>query len=162
MKRVFIGLVSIILFASVSFAQNKNQSTGSGDKSAEILTEAKRAIDKGNAQWVEAWEKNDPSMIASIFTENGVILSSSGKVIKGHQQIHDAIKAFMQALGKGSKVGIATTNVWVDGDTAYETGKSTYTYQQDGKTVADEGRYATSWKRQKDGSWKLAVAMSVP
>lgn len=156
MKRPFIGLAFIILFASVSFAQTTNS------KSPDVLAEAKRAIDKGNAQWIEAWDKNDPSMIASIFTEDGAILSSSGRVIKGHQRIQESMKAFMQALGKGSKVTVTTTNVWVDGDTAYETGKSTYTYQQDGKTVADEGRYATSWKRQKDGSWKLIIAMSVP
>jgi ketosteroid isomerase-like protein len=31
-----------------------------------------------------------------------------------------------------------------------------------GKPGVDEGRYVTIWKRQKDGSWKLAMDMGVP
>jgi ketosteroid isomerase-like protein len=29
----------------------------------------------------------------------------------------------------------------------------------DGKMVMDDGKYATVWKKQVDGSWKLAVDM---
>ncbi len=68
----------------------------------------------------------------------------------------------MQSLGQGVKVTVTTTDVWLDGETAFETGKYLYKYQNKGKPASDEGRYVAMWKRQKDGSWKLAMDMGVP
>jgi len=71
-------------------------------------------------------------------------------------------KAAMHGPDPGVKVTATTVNVWLDGDTAYETGKYKYEYTVKGKPGTDEGRYVTIWKRQKDGSWKLSMDMGVP
>jgi ketosteroid isomerase-like protein len=68
----------------------------------------------------------------------------------------------MQAMGKNTKVTVTTTALWLDGDTAYETGKYSYNFQQNGQPVTDQGRYVTIWKRQGDSSWKIAMDMGVP
>jgi len=68
----------------------------------------------------------------------------------------------MQSVGQGVKVTVTTVDVWLDGDTAFETGKYAYQYQDKGKPATDEGRYVAMEKRQKDGSWKLAMDMRVP
>jgi uncharacterized protein (TIGR02246 family) len=162
MKKFFLAAVIFSITVISIAAQTKNQTKPASAASADVLAEAKRAIDKGNAQWCEAWEKGDPSMVAELFTEDGKILSSSGAVIKGHKQILERQKAVMQALGKGVKVTATTTKVWLDGDTAYESGKYSYTYQENGKTTVDTGKYVTMWKRQKNGSWKLFMDMAVP
>ena len=162
MKRVSVGAIICALLAAAAYARAGGQQTTAAQASSDAMAEARRAIDKGNAQWIEAWEKGDPAMVAALFTEDGSILSGNGKVTKGRRQILERQKAGMQYVGRGVKVSVTTLDVWLDGETAYETGKYSYKYQEKGKPVVDEGRYVTIWKRQKDGSWKLSVDMIVP
>jgi uncharacterized protein (TIGR02246 family) len=160
MKRVLIGLTVVVALASIAFARAHKQATAANDSAA--LADVRRAIDKGNAQWSEGWAKGDAAMVAAIFADDGVQLAGSGKLVKGRQQILERQKAAMRGADPGVKVTVTTVNVWLDGDTAYETGKYKYEYTEKGKPGVDEGRYVTIWKRQKDGSWKLTMDMGVP
>jgi uncharacterized protein (TIGR02246 family) len=160
MKQVFIGIGVAAMVVSVVFGQTKNQTAVAS--ASETLANVRRAIDKGNAQWVEGWEKGDAAVLAAIFADDGVQLAGSGKVFKGPQQIFERQKAAMQSVDPGVKVTLTTVNVWLDGDTAYETGKYKYESKEKGKPTTDEGWYVTIWKRQKDGSWKLSMDMGVP
>ncbi len=51
--------VSLLLFATcisvLAQPENKNETA---------IAEVRKAIDKGNAQWIEAWDKADASLIA--------------------------------------------------------------------------------------------------
>jgi uncharacterized protein (TIGR02246 family) len=161
MKRFLLAIITILLIAHAGLSQTKNPSAVSGEGS-ERLEEAKRAIEKGNAQWIEAWQKGNPEMLAAIFTEDGVMLSQGGKVFKGRQQILERQKEAMQSVTRPIKVSVLTVKVWLDGDTAYETGKYKYEYIKKGNPTTEEGRYVTAWKRQGDGSWKLSMDMAVP
>ena len=126
------------------------------------LGEARQAIDKGNAQWVEAWDKADASLIAALFAEDGVLLGRNGKFFKGSQQVVERMKPVLESAGKGVKATVTTVDLWLDGDNAYETGKYSYTSLEKGQPVTDEGHYVTIWKRQSDGSWKIIMDMGVP
>lgn len=160
MKHVVIGMGIALMVVSMVSAQTKE--TAAPSASDKALAEVRSAIDKGNAQWIEGWAKGDAAMVAAIFADDGVQLASSGKIFKGPKQIQERQKAGMQGADPGVKVTVTTTTVWLDGDTAYETGKYKYEYKEKGKPGVDEGRYVTIWKRQKDGSWKLAMDMGVP
>ena len=160
MKQVLIAICLAAVVGSVVPSKTKNLTAAPG--SSETLADVRRAIDKGNAQWSEGWAKGDAAMVAAIFATDGVQLASSGKIIKGRQEIMERQKAAMQGADPGVKVTVTTVNVWLDGDTAYETGKYKYEYTEKGKPGVDEGRYVTIWKRQNDGSWKLAMDMGVP
>jgi uncharacterized protein (TIGR02246 family) len=161
MKRFLLAILTIFLIAHSGFSQTKSPSVVSGAGS-EKLEEAKRAIEKGNAQWIEAWQTNNPKLLAAIFTEDGLMLSQGGKVFKGRQQILDRQKEAMQSVPRPIKVSVQTVKVWLDGDTAYETGKYKYEYEEKDKAVTEEGWYVTMWKRQADSSWKLAMDMALP
>jgi uncharacterized protein (TIGR02246 family) len=161
MKTLLLATIIILLAAHPNFSQTKNPSAVP-EAASETYAEAKRAIDKGNAQWIEAWEKGDPEMLAAIFTEDGVMLSQGGRVFKGRQQIFERQKEAMQRVTRPIKVSVVTVRIWVDGDTAYETGNYKYEYTEKGKPTREEGRYVTMWKRQGDGSWKLSMDMAVP
>jgi uncharacterized protein (TIGR02246 family) len=161
--RVFLGLCVIFAFGCLVSAQEKKAAElkpVEQNSSPSLLEEAKTAITKGNQQWIEGFEKGDAGLIAAIFAEEGIWLGGNGKAHKG-QALLDRIKGFIKYYGPGVKITVTSTAVWVDGETAYETGKFVYNYQKDGKPVTDEGRYATIWKRQKDGSWKLILDMPV-
>ena len=130
--------------------------------SAAMYNEAKAAIDKGNAEWVEGWKNGDAAKVASIFAPEGVQLSGSGKVIKGPKNIKERQKLAMAGTDPGVKVTVTTTKIWLDGTTAYESGKYKYEYTVKGVAGTDEGKYVTAWKRQKNGEWKLVMDMGVP
>jgi len=161
MKQFVLGAIIVLLAARLAISQAQNPSAVP-EAASERYAEAKRAIDKGNAEWVEAWEKGDPEMVAAIFTDDGVMLSQGGKVFKGRQQILERQKAAMQSVTRPIKVSVITVKIWLNGDVAYETGKYKYEYTEKGTPVTEEGRYVTMWKRQRDGSWKLSVDMAVP
>ncbi|HMF56340.1 MAG TPA: SgcJ/EcaC family oxidoreductase [Pyrinomonadaceae bacterium] len=160
MKQILIGMGVAVMVVSVVFGRTQNQTAV--PSGTEALADVRRAIDSGNRQWIEGWRKGDAAMVAAIFADDGVQLSSNGKVFKGRQQIMERQRAAMQSVDPGVKVTVTTVNVWLDGDTAYETGKYKYEYTEKGKAATDEGRYVTVWKRQRDGSWKLSMDMAVP
>src|SRR4029434_5549632 len=161
MKQFLLGAIIALLASHSALSQTKNASVVP-EAASEIFAEAKRAIDKGNAEWIEAWEKGNPEMLAAIFTDDGVMLSQDGKVFKGRQQILEHQKAAMQSVTRPIKVSVITVKIWLDGDAAYETGKYKYEYTEKGKPTTEEGRYVTMWKRQGDGSWKLDMDMDIP
>jgi uncharacterized protein (TIGR02246 family) len=161
MKLFVLGIITILLAAHPSFSQTKNPSPAP-EAPLETLVEAKRAIDKGNAQWIEAWEKGDPELVAALFTDDAVMLSQGGKVFKGRQQILERQRTAMQSVTRPIKVSVVTVKIWLDGNVAFETGKYKYEYAEKGKPVTEEGRYVTTWKRQGDASWKLSMDMAVP
>jgi uncharacterized protein (TIGR02246 family) len=157
MKRVTLLLIATC-FSALAEQQNKNE----GATPTAALAEARKAIDRGNAQWVDAWDKADASLIAQLFAEDGILLRRNGKFFKGPQQILERMKTALEGAGKGVKATVTTVDLWLDGDTAYETGTYSYKYQENGKPVNEEGRYVTIWKRQSDGSWKIVMDMGVP
>ena len=163
MNKIFFATVSIVITVIASFAQTMSATKTTTD--SDILAEAKLAIDKGNAQWAEAWEKNKPELVVELFAEDGKLLLSSGKVIKGHDQLLALYKNAMKGIGtdiKNIKVSVTTINAWLDGDMVFETGKYVYDYVENGKPVIEAGKYVTIWKKQKDGNWRLMMDMGVP
>jgi uncharacterized protein (TIGR02246 family) len=159
MKQILIAMFALALAATAAQAQAKTSAPLTDDPA---LTAVRAAIDKGNAQWSEGWLKGDAALVAAVFEENGVQLAGSGKIIRGRQAIMERQKVGMAGADPGVKVSVVTLNVWLDGDTAYETGRYKYEYTDKGKPGTDEGHYVTIWKKQKDGSWKLAMDMGVP
>jgi uncharacterized protein (TIGR02246 family) len=159
MKRVILLLIATSLSA---LAEQENKPDSPTTTTTATLSEARKAIDNGNAQWVDAWDKADASLLAGLFAPDGVLLGRNGKVFKGPQQILERQKTAMESAGKGVKATVTTVDLWLDGDTAYETGKYSYKYQEKGQPVTEEGRYVTIWKRQSDGSWKIIMDMGVP
>ena len=158
-----LNLVTVVaLIAGSAFVRAKQEGEGPSPTPSAALAEVRQAIDKGNAQWIAAWEKADASLLSRLFAEDGILLGRNGKISKGPQQIFERQKTAMEGAGKGVKSTVTTVDVWLDGETAYETGKYSYKYQEKGKPVSEEGRYVTIWKRQSDGSWKIIVDMGVP
>ena len=157
MNRVCL-LLFVTCFSVLAQQENNNQSPAQ----SAALADARKAIDKGNAQWVDAWDKADASLIAALFAPDGVLLGRNGKFFKGTNQVFERMKIAMESAGKGVKATVTTVDLWLDGDTAYETGTYSYKYQENGKPVNEEGLYVTIWKKQRDGSWKIVTDMGVP
>lgn len=120
------------------------------------MTKLRRAIDAGNAVWVQAWAKGDATMLPDTFTADGTELVAGGKVFKGRKQILALMRETMLKRGGKAKLTVTTTDVWRVGNTAYETGTAVYEFTVDGQPQTLERRYFTVWKRQsKRGVWKI-------
>lgn len=120
------------------------------------MTKVRQAIDAGNAVWVEAWAKGNAAMLPGTFTTDGKELVAGGKVYKGHKQILALMRDSIQKRGGRAKLTVTTTDLWLDGNTAYETGTALYEFTVGGQPQTLERRYFTIWKRQsKRGAWKI-------
>jgi uncharacterized protein (TIGR02246 family) len=162
MNQIIFTVLAVSMAWSSLCAQAQQTDKRDTQPPSAALTEARQAIDRGNAQWVEAWDKADASIIAGLFAQDGILLGRNGKFFKGPQQIFERQKTVMESAGKGVKATVTTVDLWLDGDTAYETGTYSYKFQEKGQPVTEEGRYVTIWKRQSDGAWKIITDMGVP
>ena len=130
-------------------------------RAADDSATVRRAIDSGNAGYIAGWTHADAKGFASNFAPDGAILTQTGRIIYGR----DAIERRMTDVFKVERMSegrIATTNVFILGDTAYETGRWWFTFVSDGKSEPDSGRFVEVWKRQGKGAWKMWRDIGVP
>ena len=158
-KKTFFVLLILLCGSYSTNAQNLSRPDLRGvmlQTSDSEMTKVRRAIDAGNAVWVEAWAKGDATMLPGTFTTDGKELVAGGKVFKGHKQILALMSETMRKRGGKAKLTVTTTDVWLDLNTAYETGTAVYEFTVDGQPQTLERRYFTIWKRQsKRGAWKI-------
>ena len=123
--------------------------------------EVRKAIDAGNARYISAFKNGDAAGVAAVYDEDGARLSPKGVVLRGRKAIRDDLDKFIKQVGPVT-VTIETSDLWLIDDTACETGKWSYTFTPPGRqqqTIG--GRYVTTWRRQKDGAWKIALDLGL-
>ena len=154
-RSLILFLVSLLPCAGIARAQAPAQSSVTDP-------EIRKAIDAGNAKYVEAFAKSDAGALAGLYDESGSRFSPNGVVVRGRPAIAESVAAFMKSVTGPIKVNIETQDLWLEDDLAYETGKYTYTFTPPGKTETQTGgHYVTVWKRQADGGWRIMADMGV-
>lgn len=167
-KKTYFILLFLFCGSYAIKAQNRNSPDVRGrtsklssqnaarEKTDSEMERARRAIDAGNAVWVAAWARGDVEALPDTFTADGKELVAGGKVYKGRKQILALMRESMRMRGGRAKLNVTTTDVWLDGDTAYETGTAVYEFTVGGQPQTLERRYFTIWKRQsRRGAWKI-------
>ena len=154
-RSLILFLVSLLACAGIAHAQAPAQSSVTDP-------EIRKAIDAGNAKYVDAFAKSDAGALASLYDESGSRFSPNGVVVRGRPAIAESVAGFMKSVTGPIKVNIETQDLWLVDDLAYETGKYTYTFTPPGKTETQTGgHYVTVWKREADGSWRITADMGV-
>jgi uncharacterized protein (TIGR02246 family) len=148
--------VFLFVFAGLVHAQAPAQSS--------IMDpEIRKAIDAGNAKYIDAFARSDAGALSGLYDESGSRFSPKGVVVRGRPAIAQSVAEFMKSVTGPIKVSIETQDLWAVDDLVYETGKYTYTFTPPGKSETQTGgHYVTIWKRQADGGWKIIVDMGVP
>ena len=154
-----VGAAEIIILSgapdSTKPSGNSQPNAPTRNESPEMM-KTRQAIDAGNAIWIKAWAKGDARMILDTFTPDGKELVAGGKVYKGRKEILALMRELMRKRGGRANLTVTTTDVWLDGDTAYETGIARYEFTSDGQPQTLERRYFTVWKRaSKRAAWKI-------
>ncbi|WP_210465912.1 YybH family protein [Rufibacter roseolus] len=101
-------------------------------------------------EFENAFARGDAAGIASLYTQNGVILPSGSDIVRGKE----GIRQFWQgAIDAGIKAcRLDTFDVEQVDNTAIEMGY--YTLLGDGSQALDRGKYLVVWKKEA-GDWKL-------
>jgi len=150
MKRFFIFVAVFALsFVLASCAQLLGPTpTESGT--------VRKAIEDAAAKFVAAVSRGDAVSVAAFYREDAKLLPPNSQMIAGRQAIQEFWQAFLQT---GTvQLTLETKDVDSRSDLAYEIGAYTLKIQpKSGSAMTEAGKYVTIWKRQTDGSWKIAV-----
>lgn len=144
MKKLAIALLLLAsLFAASSFAQEKTP------KGADLLR-------KLEADFAKAVAEGGHDAFVSYFAEDGVELENGGGInTKDDMRKEGPWPPDMSLTWTPVKAEMAAS-----GDLGYTYGNYVLkTKDKDGKPVTQYGKYASIWKKQKDGSWKVVLDM---
>lgn len=146
------------VLAAVGSAAAGNARGGKPD-----AAEVRRWIDIGNAQWMDGFRRADAAPIAESFAEDAVNVGRDGACDRGREAIRTRMAEFLKSSGPASDARVDVGQVVVDGDLAYEWGRSDARFSgRSGGPTRRAGRYLTCWKKQPDGSWKIYRNNSLP
>ena len=110
------------------------------------------ALEHAADQFVDAFNRGDAIGVAALYAVDAKILPPGSDVIAGR----DAIEAFWTAGLTSGPATLFLEELEMDynGDLAYKVGRYRLT---SGGNVLEAGKYTEVWKKQADGSWKIAV-----
>ena len=121
------------------------------------------AIEQALRDWLEATNKpgeEGADGYASFTTEDAVLLPPNGARIDGRDAVRALILSYTQAEEFSITWEAPRVEVSAAGDLAYSMGTYEYSLKDaEGNPVSDKGKSVDIWKKQADGSWKVAVVI---
>lgn len=123
-----------------------------------IDSDARRQIDAGNQQWVDAMKQGNVALLVPGNTESAVDCSPAGDCIRASVAIEHA-KEEMAKSGKADSASVNSVGSVQQGRYVYEWGEAKAHFPN-GKNIVD--RYLTVWQKQPDGSWKVFRNLVIP
>ena len=142
---IFLVLTIFALGVEVS-AQKKTKPTPA---------DAVRAADQ---DWLKVFAAKDLEKSVAFCTGDASVLAPNAPIATGKQAIGELFKGFFSIPALTIEWHPAKVEVARSGEMAYSTGAYKMTFKDAaGKTITDNGKYVTVWKKQSDGSWKVAL-----
>ena len=133
---------------------------GGGDDGAEARARAE--IDSLGREWEEAANRAEVDRLVAIYAPDAVILPPGGPVIEGSETIRELFRQEFERFD--TKLAFTTQAIEVEEDMAYRRGRCVWrgTPRLSGQTVETTNKFLEVWRRQSDGSWRIAVDMWNP
>ena len=120
------------------------------------LEAAKAALMEADRAWSET-PPNADAFTASM-AEGAYFLNPEAPQAVGKEQIREAISQLFSAPGVALQWKASSAEVSSSGDLGYTLGTFELTVNDsEGNPVTREGKYATIWRKQADGSWKVVA-----
>ncbi len=116
----------------------------------EATTEARKAINLVNQQFMQAWKAGNAAGVAALYTEDAVFLAPHAEPVIGREAITKYVQGALNAGLKQIKLETVEFNRF--GNIAHERGR--YKLFTANGQVVDYGKYMIIWKKQ-DGDWKI-------
>ena len=111
-------------------------------------------IEIQNGQYMTAYKGKDAAAVASLHTEDAVVLPPNLEMIKGREAIQNATTAEINA--GGTDLDLTTLDVYGSGDFAYERGRYALKVKQDEQVLMqDSGKYIVVWEQVSKDNWLI-------
>jgi uncharacterized protein (TIGR02246 family) len=158
-----------LLFAALFISSFVTACTGSNEKTAQAELERARvaqltraadetAIRAASAAWSHAATAKDLDKAVSFYAADALILPDRAPALKGNENIRKNWAPLLVLPGPGLSWQTDSLDIARSGDLAYETGAYNFvTTDKQGKSTDYKGKYLVIWKKQSNGSWKVAV-----
>jgi uncharacterized protein (TIGR02246 family) len=127
---------------------------------ADARAAAENAIREAEAAWSKIAGAKDVERFLSYYAEEASVLAPNSPIATGKEAIRGALAPLFDNPGFSLSWKVTKVEISRGADLGYSIG----TYEMglkdvEGTQQTDRGKYATVWKKQSDGSWKVVVDM---
>ncbi|MCU1462200.1 MAG: Ketosteroid isomerase-like protein [Acidimicrobiales bacterium] len=115
---------------------------------------SKKDVEAGEKQWLEAFNGGDAAGVAQHYEENARLMPPNAPI----QQARAAIEAYVKEfVATEAQLAFTLLTVHETPDLSVAVGTYAMTIPvPGGDPQQDEGKFVEVWRRQSDGSWKIA------
>lgn len=122
-------------------------------------------VKSANQQLMDAYNRGDKQAVADMYEDTALMMSSSGERYQGREAIVQYWNPNAKGDAPNNPAISPPTSKWtlnihsIEGTPPMpiQRGQSILEFQRDGKTTTSDVQFIVIWKRQTDGSYKIAV-----
>ena len=152
------ALFAMILTTSCDRAGEKDSRAEHQQEIQQAHAADEAAIRAASAAWSQAASAKDLDKVVSFYADDALVLPDKAPAIRGNENFRKDWAPLLALPGPGLSWQTSALEVARSGELAYETGKYNFvTTDKKGKPTDYKGKYLVIWKKQSDGSWKVAV-----
>ncbi len=116
------------------------------------------AIREADAAWLRVFAGRDTTAAVAAVEATGSVLAPNAPIATGSQAVRSLFEGFYALPGMTISWQLADAQAAKSGDLGYSHGAYQLTFNDPkGKPITDHGKYATVWRKQADGSWKVVL-----
>jgi uncharacterized protein (TIGR02246 family) len=117
------------------------------------------AVSAAMDAYITAHRTNDAAAILGFWTSDGVAMFVGMPTIRGQVALDSLFRSYLAAM-RITDFTVRTDETTVEGDLAVQLGTFSETLQpRQGAAQVVRGRFLFVWRRQADGTWKIARGM---
>ena len=152
LRQLLLALFATFTFVALACADSHNSGTD--------MKAAKEALRQADIAWSATAEAQELDKLVAYFLDDALFMAPNAPALKGKAAIREVLSHFFEIPGFSIKWQPTYVEISSSGDLAYTIGTNVMTFEgPDGKPIVDNGKYTTIWKKDADGTWKVAVDM---
>ncbi len=129
--------------------------SSAGGKPPKNPADSVRAADQ---EWMKVFAAKDLDKSVAFCEENGAVLAPNAPIAQGRQAIAKSFAGFFALPNLKITWQADNANVARSGELGYTSGAYQMSFTDAaGKTIPDNGKYVTVWRKQADGNWKVVL-----
>jgi ketosteroid isomerase-like protein len=143
-----------LLTAGITGAMTGCQKPAPEDQSAAAV----EAVKAADAAWEKAFSSRDMNGSLDAVEADASVLPPNAPIATGHPAIKVLFLGFYQIPGLDLHWQATRAEAARSGELAYTSGTYVMKFNDPkGNPLTDKGKYATVWRKQADGSWKVVL-----
>lgn len=110
-------------------------------------------IEAANDRLVELFNRGDYREVAAMYADDAVLMGPGGYRIDGRDQID----MYWDRPRQDARWSLEVLDITGTAEMPVQHGRSVLRQQRDGRTVVADAEFVLIWRRQPDGSYRIAV-----